>query len=344
MLGGLIQMRTWPKLSTVVGLAIAVVMLTSMCFTAGAAPKTVTLKLAHVNAVTHVIQLSAEKFKELVEERSGGRITVQIFPSSQLGNEKELAEGVKMGTVDMVSISSGGIAQFLPEMFVLDAAYIFRDRDHQRSVLRGEIGKEFRDKLIAQAGIRILQYYYQGERNLTTKSRPVYGPADLKGLKIRAPDVKSYVENVRAMGAVPTPIAFNELFTALQLNVVDGQENPLPTILAMKFYEVQKYVTLTKHMSAPGVFAINQKVFQKFTPEEQALIQKAADEAMDYHEEVVTRQQEEDLAKLQKLGMTVITPSDEAMNEWRRMARETLPKQFEGIWSLALYERIVNTK
>lgn len=326
------------------GPVIAVLVLTSVLFPIEAAPKTVTLKLAHVNAVTHVIQMSAEKFRQLVEERSAGQIRVQIFPASQLGNEKELAEGVKMGTVDIVSISSGGLAQFLPEMYVLDAAYIFRDRDHQRKVLRGEIGKEFRDKLIANAGIRILQYYYQGERHLTTKSRPVYGPADMKGLKIRAPDIKSYVENIRAMGAVPTPVAFNELFTALQLNMVNGQENPTTTILAMKFYEVQKYLTLTKHMSAPGVFAINEKVFQKFTPDQQALIQKAADEAMDYHEEVVSKQQEEALDQLKKLGMTIIVPSDEAMNEWRKMAAETLPKQFEGIWSRTLYERIVNTR
>lgn len=337
-------MKTWSRLSAVVGFVLAVVMLMSMAFPAGAAPKPITIKLGHVNAVTHVIHMSSEKFKQLVEARSGGQIKVEIFPASQLGNEKELAEGVKMGTVDMVHISSGGLAQFLPEMGVFDAAYIFRDKDHQRAVLRGPIGKEFRDKLIAKAGIRILQYYYQGERNLTTTNKPVYGPADLKGMKIRTPDVKSYVETLRAMGATPTPIAFNELFTALQLNLVDGQENPLPTILAMKFYEVQKYVTLTRHMSAPGVLAINEKLFQKLTPEQQALIQKAADEAMDYHEQVIVKQQEEALAELQKLGMTIIKPSEEAMNEWRKMARETLPKLFEDVWGPGIYERIVNTK
>jgi tripartite ATP-independent transporter DctP family solute receptor len=329
------------KAITLISFGMLLVMFFSMAFSVNAAT---TIKLAHVNAVTHAIHLSAEKFKALVEERSGGAIKVEVYPGSQLGNEKEIAEGVKMGTVDMVHISSGGLATFLPEMGVFDAAYIFRDKAHQTSVLRGAIGTEFKEKLVAKAGIRILQYYYQGERNVTTSKKAVYEPADIKGLKIRTPDVKSYVETVRAMGATPTPIAFNELFTALQLNLVDGQENPLPTILASKFYEVQKYVTLTRHMAAPGVLAMNEKLFQKFTADQKALILKAADDAMDYHNELITKQQDDAIAELKRLGMTVIVPTDAAMNEWRTMAKNTLPKLFEDVWGAGMYDRIVNTK
>lgn len=326
------------------GLVLAVL---SLAFVVGLNPvgaaSTTTIKLAHVNAVTHAINMSSEKFKQLVEERSNGRIKVQIYPSSQLGNEKELAEGAKMGTVDMVHISSGGLANFLPKMGVFDAGYIFRDQKHQRNVLRGKIGKAMRDELVKKSGIRILQYYYQGERNLTT-NRQVSKPADLKGMKIRTPDVKSYVETLRAMGAVPTPIAFNELFTALQLKLIDGQENPLPTIQAMKFYEVQKYVTLTGHMMAPGVLAMNDRLFKKFSSKDQKLIQQAADDAMDYHDATIVKQQEESLAELQKLGMTVVTPTEEALNEWRTMCKNSLPKVFSDVWPDGLYESIINTK
>lgn len=337
-------MRAKKILSLGLVLTVLSIALTVALTPVGAAPSTVTIKLAHVNAVTHVINLSAEKFKQLVEQKSGGRIKVQIYPASQLGNEKELAEGVKMGTVDMVHISSGGLAQFLPKMGVFDCGYIFRTQQHQRNVLRGKIGKSFRDELIAKSGTRILQYYYQGERDLTTTSRQVSKPADLKGMKIRTPDVKSYVETIRAMGAVPTPIPFNELFTALQLNLVDGQENPLPTILAMKFNEVQKFVTLTRHMMAPGVLAMNEKLYKSLSAKDQKLIQQCADEAMDYHDATIAKQQDDALAELKKLGMTVVVPTEEAMNEWRQMSKAILPKVFTDVWGEGTYESIVNTK
>lgn len=302
-----------------------------------------TIKFAHVNAVSHAINLSAEKFKELVEARSGGSIKVQVYPASQLGNEKDLAEGVKMGTVDMISISSGMLAMFLPPMGVFDCGYIFRDQQHQWNVLTGPIGQDYVEKLAKQAGVRILQFYYQGERNLTS-NKPVYRPADLKGMKIRTPDVKGYVETVRAMGASPTPIAFDELFTALQLNVVDGQENPLPTILAMKFYEVQKNVTLTRHMAAPGVLAINERLYQRLSTSERRIVDQAILEAALYHNSLIVKQMEEAKAELKRLGMTIIEPTEDAMNEWRRMAAAALPKVFADVWDPGIYEKIINVK
>lgn len=308
-----------------------------------AAPKAqpVTLKLAHLNAVGHPTDQGAQKFVELVQQKSGGSVKIEVFPASQLGTEKQHAEGVKLGTIDIISISAGGLAIFLPQLGVFDAGYIWRDDQHQYRVTQGPIGQEITDKMLQTAGVRILGYYYQGFRHLTTRNKVVKSPADLQGLKIRTPDVKVFAETMKAMGANPTPIPFNELFTVLQSGVVEGQENPLPTILASKFFEVQKSVHLTGHMASVGVYGMHEKTFQKLAPEQRKAMEDAMKETVEYHRKIIKEQEAKTLDELKKLGMQVVEVDRDA---FQKRVQAALPAVFEKDWGAGLYEKIQATQ
>jgi tripartite ATP-independent transporter DctP family solute receptor len=189
--------------------------LAALALAAAPAASAKTLKLGDAQPPDLIVQKGLAKFAELIKERSKGAVEVQIFPSSQLGTEQEMIEGVKLGTIDMFQGSTGSVGRFLPELEVFAHPYIWRDTDHMLKVVRGEIGQELSQKLLKQHGMRILDMgWVFGRRNLTTKNTAVKEPADMKGLKIRVQPTAMYLATIRAMGGTPTPIDFNELYSS----------------------------------------------------------------------------------------------------------------------------------
>ncbi len=303
--------------------------------------KAVTLKLAHAVEPVMPLHSGAEKLAELAGKKSNGTLKVQVFPSAQLGSEKEITEGLQMGSVDMGIVSSGTVARFAPMQHITYAPYLFRDLDHFMKVYRGPIGEEMGKQLLDKTGIRTLDFaWYYGVRHLTTKNTAVKSPADLKGLKIRTPNIPVMRDAVGAWGVSVTTMDPSELYTALQTGVVDGQENPPSSIYGWKLYEVQKYLMLTGHMMGNMAIMINDKTWAKLSPEQQKALQEAVKEAAAYQNDLTVNKDNENIKKLEQSGMTVLQPQ---LDEFRKLSASIIP-QYEKEWGEGLYKRIQETK
>lgn len=290
---------------------------------AGDGPKIV-CKVAHATATDHPYHTGLMKFDELLRERSNGRISLEIFPSAQLGSERETIEGVQMGTIDMTLVSTAPLSGFSDSFLLVDLPFIFTSREHAYEVLDGEIGqKMFAD--LEGKGIKGLVYFENGFRNITNSIKPIVHPEDLKGIKIRTMENPIHIDSFRAIGANPTPIAFGELFTALQQKTVDAQENPLALIYASKFHEVQDYLSLTGHFYAPASLLMSEELWNSLSAEDQALIMECAHEAKDWQREQVRAMDEEVLESFKEGGMIV---SEVDPLEWQK-AMESVYEQWQ---------------
>jgi len=245
-----------------------------------ASPKYV-LKLGHVAEPAKPYAQGAVKFAELVYEKTNGEVEIQIFPSSQLGNQRDLVEGLTFGTVDLTLTSTAVLANFLPKMAIFDLPFIFRDIPHTYKAL-DTIGVEM-GKDLEPLGLKLLAFFENGVRHLTNSRRAVEVPEDMKGLKIRVMEQPVYIEMMNALGANPTPMAFGELFTALQQGTVDGQENPVSHIWTKRFFEVQKYISLTGHTYSAEPLLISTISWDKLPVDFQKAITDSAIEALDWH-------------------------------------------------------------
>ena len=199
----------------------------------------------------HPYHLGLLRFKELIEAKSGGRIAVDVFHSSQLGSERDLIEGLQLGTVQMTLISTAPLSGFTSDFLVFDLPFIFSSVKAARDCVDSEIGQKMLDQLASQ-GITGLCFFENGFRSITNSRRPIQTPADLDGIKIRTMENPIHMATFRTMKADPTPMAFGELFTALQQKTIDAQENPLAIVDTSKFYEVQDYLSLTEHFYSPA--------------------------------------------------------------------------------------------
>lgn len=237
----------------------AVLLSASLCL---AAP--VTLKLGHIAEPENPYGQGADYFAKLVKERSNGEIEIQVFPSSQLGNQRDLVEGLVFGTVDMTLTGTAVLGNFVPEVAVFDLPFIFRDIPHAYKAL-DTVGMDL-CKLGEKQGMITLAIWENGVRHMTNNRQPIRTPEDMKGLKVRVMEQPVYIEMMKALGASPTPMAMSELYTALQKGVVDAQENPLAQIATKRFDEVQKYISLTGHTYAPEVVLIGSMAWNKPPP------------------------------------------------------------------------------
>ncbi|TLS38427.1 TRAP transporter substrate-binding protein [Pseudalkalibacillus caeni] len=299
-----------------------------------------TLKVGHTLSDTSHYQEGLKKFKELVEEKSDGQITVEIFPNGSLGGEREMIEGLDIGTVDMVLSSTGPMSGFAPEVTVVDLPFLFRDADHAHKVLDGEIGQDLLKKLESE-GMKGLSWWENGFRNVTNNVRPVEKPEDLKGLKLRTMENEIHMAAFEEMGADPTPMAFPELFTALQQGVVDGEENPVPVIWSSRFYEVQDYLTMTRHVYNPSIMLISKSKFDGYSEEVQNLLLESSKEAGDYERQVVQDMEDKYLSQLEEKGMNVITDVD--LEPFEKAVQPVYDKYSEQ-FGKDLIENIKNTK
>ncbi|GAB6099552.1 TRAP transporter substrate-binding protein [Halanaerocella petrolearia] len=249
-----------------------------------------------------------EKWKELVEKRSDGQLEVELYHSSQLGDDREMMEALQMGTQEVTCPSSAPISGFVPEFKIFDLPFLFPSNEAADYVLDGELGQEILGK-ISNHGMIGLAYWENGYRHLTNSKRPVKTPEDLKGLKVRTMENQIHLDAWREMGANPTPMAFGELFSAMQQGVVDGQENPWGTIYLQNFYEVQDYVTNTGHVYSPFVLLMSKKFYDKLPTDLQKVVKEAAVEVKDYERKLTRSKNEEYIAKLkEKMNVTILSP------------------------------------
>ena len=232
----------------------------------GAALAKLSLKLGHTGAPNHHYHLTCEKFAEAVAKRSNGEIAITVFPSDQLGNQRQLVEGAQLGTVDMVLTSDSQLSSFIDVYGVLNLPFLFRDIAHVGKAMDGPSGDYF-SKEAEKKGIIILGNWENGFRHVSNSKRAIAKLEDLKGLKLRTPNSQVTLESFKALGALPTPMGFGEIYSALQLGTVDGQENPVAHILTQKWYEVQKFFSLTFHQHNVEPLCMSKIIFDGLKPE-----------------------------------------------------------------------------
>ncbi|MCG8571223.1 MAG: DctP family TRAP transporter solute-binding subunit [Spirochaetes bacterium] len=250
--------------------------------------KKVVIKLGHIADPSHPYAKGAEKFADLVYEKSTGNIEVKVFPSSQLGGQKELIEGLVYGSVDMALVGTAVLGQFQPQISIFDLPFLFEDREHAYRSL-DTVGMEIGEPLESK-GIKLLGYMENGIRHITNNKRPILTPGDMKGLKIRVMTNKIYISMIKALGGSATPMAFGELYSAMQQGVVDGQENPSAHIYTKRFFEVQKHASLTAHAYAPEPMLISMVKWNSLSQSDQKLIEEAAQEAIIWQRNISTKE------------------------------------------------------
>lgn len=325
------------RLATVMGPCVAIALAANVA----AATE---LKLTHVQNPNSVTGQGVDMFAEKVAEYTDGEVTVRVYPASQLGNNKENVSSVRTGTVPMGVVTYPLLADIVPEFSIYNAGYFYEDEEGLRRVLdSAELGQTWNQQLLERGGLRILESSYYGRRNLTTGDTPVRTLDDVAGMKIRAVPNEISLAIIRGMGATPTPVPFSELFQALRQGVVDGQENPLPTIEANKFYEVQNYLMLTGHQLIVLPMVINEAAWQELSPEAQEAIQRAADEAQAWITAATKAKEEELVSVLADAGMTVIGPEDGLdVEAFRQAVQAEVAATFDGPkWPDDLVERVL---
>ncbi|MCA0961979.1 TRAP transporter substrate-binding protein [Salipiger bermudensis] len=269
------------------------------------------LRYGHNNEVASVAGAQADWFAEALGESSGGDITVQVFPNSQLGKLQELAEAVSLGTIAFSHNTAGALGSLYQPFAALDTPYLYRDVDHLMQVtdVDSPVMQELNEGLIAAANVRVIYAHYFGRRNLTC-NKAVMSPEDLAGTKIRAVPFPIYTTAVEGMGAVAVPVDWSEVPTALATGVVQGQENPVNVVLNVKLYEVQSHLMLTGHMSNAEVVVMNEDTWQGMSGVEQDAVREAAQQTREKATAAILDNEETETQQLRDLGMTVIGAED----------------------------------
>jgi TRAP-type transport system periplasmic protein len=249
------------------------------------------------------------KFKEIVEKKSGGKLKVQTYFSATLGDDLKMTEALQSGTQEITIPSTSPLVGIVKEFGIFDFPFLFNTAEEADAILDGTIGKKLLDKL-PEHGLVGLAYWENGFRNVTNSKHPINTINDFKGLKLRTMQNQVHIDAFKKLGANPTPMAFSEVFTALESKTVDGQENPLATIKSNKYYEVQDYLSLTKHVYTPFVFLVSKKFWDSLSPEEQKILQDAAVEAGKYQRELSRQEDKKALEELKKTGIKINEVSD----------------------------------
>jgi len=263
------------------------------------------LKIGHVLAKGSHYDIGANVFCENLDKNTQGRYKCQVYPASALGGEREQVEAVQIGTQDLVITSTGPVGNFVPEMKVVDIPFLFRDYDHARKVLDGKIGQDMLAKF-PNHGLVALAWSENGFRHMTNNKRAIVSAADASGLKMRTMENKVHMEGYRAFGIQPTPMAFPEVFGALQQGVVDGQENPIPVILASKFSQVQKHLSLTGHVYSPGLIITSPRIMNKLSEADKKAFYDAAAKSVAATRKKVNDDEANGIAQLEREGMQVV--------------------------------------
>ncbi|REJ10302.1 TRAP transporter substrate-binding protein [Halobacillus trueperi] len=272
--------------------------------------ETYTLQAGHSLPEDHPYHLGFLEMAENVEERTDGRVKIEVFPNSEIGAERELTEGMTLGTVDLVVSSTAPVTNFVPELGVLDAPFIFKNREEAVSVLEGEVGDTLFSKMEGE-GIIGLSWGENGYRHVTNSVRPVEKPADLEGLKIRTQENDIHLAAFEELGAQPTPMAWTEALTALQQGVVDAQENPAIVADQFKLYEAnQEYMTLTGHVYSVAIYMMSQQTYDELPEDLRDIVMEEGQKAGAMERDMIVEMEKESLQTLKDEGMQIIEEVD----------------------------------
>ncbi|MCI2056245.1 MAG: TRAP transporter substrate-binding protein [Oscillibacter sp.] len=276
---------------------------------AGASSGVTVLKLGTTVNEEDSFQVAAQKFADLVKERTNGAYEIEIYPNGALGDESTMLESMQIGTLDAGIITSGPFVNFVPEMGVLDMPFLFADNDQAYKILDGEVGQELLGKLEG-SNLKGLAFAERGFRNLTNSVRPVKTAADIAGLKVRVMENEVYTATFTALGVNAVPMAWSEALTALQQNTIDGQENPVNVLYSYKLWETQKYATLTRHAYASAVITMSLDVFNSLPADVQEIFSASAQEAAEYERSWVADNEADQLKALEDNGMEIVEDPD----------------------------------
>ncbi len=284
------------------------------------------LYLAHTLPQTHPVHKGIVEFQKALNKKSKGALTIKIFPDGQLGSEREVLELLQIGSVAITKVSAATLSNFVPEYHVLGIPYLFRDKDHQFEILEGSVGKSILEKG-EKFWLRGLCYYDAGSRSFYTSKKAVRTPEDLHGLKIRVMNNQMAINMVNALGGSATPMAYGELYTAIQQGVVDGAENNPPSFVSSNHYEISKYYTLDQHSSVPDVLLIGTKQWEKLSDQEKIWVQEAANESAQAQKQFWKTSVEECMKIVKEAGVEVIIPEKSLFAEKSKSVLEAFEKE-----------------
>ncbi|WP_085522241.1 TRAP transporter substrate-binding protein [Tuberibacillus sp. Marseille-P3662] len=302
--------------------------------------KTITLKVANYFAASHPQNVALkEKFKPLVEEQSNGKIKVEIYPNNELGAEQEFYDGVRNGTIEM-GIPGMIMQNTLPKMGVPEWPFLFEDFEHAKKVLTGDLGDELLTNLEDKHGVHPLAWSANGFRMFSSRD-PVKSMEDFDELRLRMPKIDSYIDVGKSLGANVTPMPISEVFSALEQGVIDGQDNPIATVRASKWYEVQGYELESRHMFSPNLYIINSQFWNGLSDKQQRIIQKAATKSANYEWQLLSKSYQEDKAFLKKHGMKFVTPSKAFKQKMKEAVQPLYEEHYQEYpWAKDLVNRI----
>ncbi|MBT9245911.1 DctP family TRAP transporter solute-binding subunit [Gemmobacter fulvus] len=283
-------------------LSAGLVALSALALSAGIASAETTIRIGHVLADTHSWHVAAQGFAADVAEKTEGRVKIEIFAGGQLGNEKDMIEGLQFGAVQGGVIGGGSFQSIEPKMGIIEMPYAWASREQAFAALDGDLGAHLAG-LLDGKGVKLLAWWENGYRNVTNSKRPITTPTDLAGLKIRVTPDKVRLATFEALGAQPAPLAFGELYSALQQGVFDAQENPLAIIHSSSFFEVQKYVSMTNHVWGSAALVVSSITWNSLSPEDQAVVQAAAMAWGEKQRQMVADSDAEMVEKLKAAGM-----------------------------------------
>ena len=286
---------------------ILLVILCASIISCEKASDTKVLYLGHTLPQTHPVHRGILEFQRLLELKSNGKLKVKIFPDGQLGSERETLELLQIGSVAATKVSATILSNFVPEYNILGIPYLFRDKEHQFDILEGPIGKSILEKG-SKFWLRGLCYYDAGSRSFYTSTKAIRTPEDLNGLKIRVQNNQMAINMVNSMGGAATPMAYGELYAAIQQGVVDGAENNPPSFVSSNHYEISKYYTLDEHTSVPDVLLIGTKYWNKLSEQERIWVQEAADESAQAEKIYWKESVDESMKIIKEFGVEVIRP------------------------------------
>jgi len=292
-------------------------------------------KLGHVLAPTHPYNLAAVEFAKALEKDTSGKVNIEVHHSGALGSEKDMIEQVRFGALEMSLMSTGSLRIIEPKLEIEELPYAWPTRQHVYAAFDGELGNKLKS-LLEPKGIYILAWLENGYRHMTNNVRPIYKPEDLKGLKIRSAEVQMRLDSFKLLGILPTPMAFTELFMALQQGTVDGQENPLAIIYTSKFYEVQKYLSLTGHIWGGANFMINKNLWDKLPKDIQNAMRQNAIKYRDYERNLIQKSDSELIAELKKKGIKI----NEVDTRPFKMATQPVYEKYRGVFGNDLMELV----
>jgi len=302
--------------SAVLALFMGAILLTG-CGSSTQAPvakKNIVLKAADNQVESYPTVKGLKYMAKLLDERTQGRIKMEVYPGGQMGQEKETIEMTQMGTLAVNRISAGSLASFKSKLTAVTLPFIFRDADHMWKVLEGPVGKDLL-KDLEKDGMVGLSYYDSGARSFYTKGKAINTPADAKGQKIRVLQSQIFVDFAEAMGASGTPMSYSEVYSALQTGLIDGAENNPPSLWAMKHYESAKYYALDEHMMVPEVVTFSKKIWDTLSPEDQKIVAQAALESSAEEKRLWAEYSNESLKELAAKGVVISKPDKEPFRQ-----------------------------